>query len=104
MELTVITTDDPVDDGCILNVSPINTLDCSTSIPGFYFDNDGNSISQEEYNEVCGNTTTTTPESPGDIPNSPQTGSVVPYIAIGGGLLAIVVVYLLTRKNKVYKI
>lgn len=101
LEITVITTD-TAEEGCLLNVSPINTLDCSTSIPGYYFDNNGNQITEEEYNQVCGNST---PENPDDIPNSPDTGSVVPYIAIGGGLVAIVVVYLFSRKsNKVYKI
>ena len=100
LELTVITTD-TAEEGCLLNISPLN-LDCSVSIPGYYFDDNGNSITQEEYNQVCSNTST---DNPDDIPNSPDTGSVVPYIAIGGGLVAIVVVYLLSRKsNKVYKI
>ena len=43
--------------------------------------------------------------NPTDVPNSPDTGSVVPYVAIGGGLVAIAAVYLYSRKsNKVYKI
>ena len=98
--VTVITTD-TADEGCQLNVSPLN-LNCSVNIPGIYFDDNGNEISAEKYQEVCGNTTT--PDDPNDVPNS-QTGSVVPYVAIGGGLLAIVAVYLFSRKaNKVYKI
>ena len=98
--VTVVTTD-TADEGCQLNVSPLN-LNCSVNIPGIYFDDNGNEISAEEYQEVCGNTTT--PDDPNDVPNS-QTGSVVPYVAIGGGLLAIVAVYLFSRKaNKVSKI
>ena len=100
LELTVVTTD-TADEGCLLNISPLN-LDCSVSIPGYYFDDNGKAITEEEYNQVCGNTT---PDNPQDIPNSPDTGSVVPYIAIGGGLVAIAAVYLLSRKsNKVFKI
>ena len=101
---TVITKDlEGADENCELDLS-FKNLDCTVSIPGYYFDNNGNSITQEEYNEVCGNTTPTDPDDPNDIPNS-QTGSVVPYVAIGGGVLAIVVVYLFSRKsNKVYKI
>lgn len=99
--ITVITID-TADTGCTLNISPYN-LNCSVNVPGVYFDDNGNVITEEEYNQVCGNTTIT-PDDPNDIPNS-QTGSVVPYVAIGGGVVAIVVVYLLSRKsNKVYKI
>lgn len=98
--INVITTDE-AEEGCILNLQPLN-LDCSVSIPGFYFDNNGNAITAEEYNTVCGNVTP--PDDPNDVPNS-ETGSVVPYVAIGGGLLAIAAVYLISRKaNKVYKI
>ena len=69
---------------------------------GIPLDDNGNAISEEEYNQVCGNTTT--PGDNNDVP-SPETGSVVPYIAIGGGLLAIVAVYFFSkRSNKVYKI
>ena len=99
LTITVITTDTS-DKGCMLSVSPLN-LNCDVSVPGFYFDNNGNVITEEEYNEVCGNTT---PENPNDVPNS-ETGSVIPYVAIGGGLLAIAAVYLISRKsNKVFKI
>ena len=98
--VTIVTTD-TADEGCQLNISPLN-LDCSVNIPGIYFDDNGNEITAEEYQEVCGNATT--PDDPNDIPNS-ETGSVVPYVAIGGGLLAIVALYLFSRKsNKVYKI
>ena len=101
LTITVITTD-AADEGCILNISPLK-LDCSFTGGGFYFDDNGNEITAEEYNEVCGNTTPT-PDNPNDVPNS-QTGSVVPYVAIGGGILAVAVVYLFSRKaNKVYKI
>lgn len=100
LRVTVITTDTG-DEGCLLDISPLN-LNCSVNIPGYYFDDNGNAISEEEYNQVCGNTTT--PGDNNDVP-SPETGSVVPYIAIGGGLLAIVAVYFFSkRSNKVYKI
>ena len=99
LTITVITTD-TADEGCQLNISPID-LDCSVNVPGFYFDDDGNEITADEYEEACG---APAPSDPNDVPNS-QTGSVVPYVAIGGGILAIVVVYLFSRKsNKVYKI
>ena len=100
LRVTVITTDTG-DEGCLLDISPLS-LNCSVDIPGYYFDDNGNAISEEEYNQVCGNATT--PEDPNDVP-SPETGSVVPYIAIGGSLLAIVAVYFFSkRSNKVYKI
>ena len=101
---TVITRDlEGADEECELSLVPQN-LNCNTNIDGYYFDNDGNSITAQEYAEVCGNTTPVDPDDPNDIPNS-QTGSVVPYVAIGGGILAVVVVYLFSRKsNKVYKI
>ncbi len=107
LTITVITTDTS-DEGCILNVSPLN-LNCSVSISGFYFDNDGNAISETEYNEVCGNTTPGNPDQnpndvPNDVPNS-ETGSVIPYVAIGGGLLGMAVLFMISRKsNKVFKI
>ena len=96
---TIITVDE-AEDECQLQTSPLN-LDCSVNIPGVYFDNDGNEITAEEYAQVCGNVT---PDDNNDVP-SPQTGSVIPYIAVGGGVIAIIAVYLLTRKSsKVYKI
>lgn len=96
-----IKTVDTADEGCELSFSPYR-LNCSVDVPGYYFDNNGNPISEEEYNQVCGNTTN--PDDPNDIPNS-DNGSVVPYVAIGGGIIAIIAVYLFSRKsNKVYKI
>ncbi len=95
--ISVVTTD-TADTGCMLNVSPLS-LDCSVDIPGYYFDDNGNSITEAEYQSVCSNVS-----DPNDIPNS-ETGSVVPYIAILGGLVVIGVIYLFSRKaNKVYKI
>ena len=88
-------------EGCVLDFSPIN-LNCSTEIEGFHFDNNGNSITEEEFEEACSGKT---PPTGTDVPNSPDTGSVIPYIAIGGGLIAVAGVYLYSRKaNKVYKI
>ncbi len=86
-------------EGCNLSYSPIS-LNCSTKVEGYYFDDNGNSITEEEYKEACEGVV---PPS-NDVP-SPDTGSVVPYIAVGGGLIAIAGVYLYSRKsNKVYKI
>ncbi len=97
---TVRTVDQDGAEECLLETAPLN-LDCSVNVPGFYFDNDGNEISAEEYAQVCGNVT---PDDGNDVP-SPETGSVIPYIAIGGGIVALIAVYLLTRKSsKVYKI
>lgn len=91
-------------EGCNLSYSPMS-INCNTNIEGFYFDNDGNSITEEEYKVACeGATPTTPPSDDQDIPNA-DTGSVVPYLAIGGGLIAIAGVYLYSRKTKkVYKI
>ena len=101
LTVTVITTD-TADKGCMLDVAP-QELSC-TVVNGLYFDDDGNNVTEEQYNEICGGVVPTPDDDPNDIPNS-ETGSVVPYIAIGGGLLAIVGVYLISRKsNKVYKI
>ena len=98
----MVSTTDAVNGEYLLNILPLN-LNCSVSIPGYYFDDNGNSITQEEYNRVCNKTSTG--ETIQDIPNSSDIGSVVPYIAIGGGLVAIIAVYLLIRKlSKINKI
>ncbi len=93
---------DPDKKECELDYSP-QGLSC-VEFGGNYFDKDGNNVSAQEYEASC-NGTPTTPTNPSDVPNTPDTGSVIPYIAIGGGLVAILGVYLYTRKsNKVYKI
>ena len=87
---------------CNLSYSPLS-LNCLKT-DGLYFDKNGKTVSEAEWNTVCGNYTPTPEDTPSDEPN-PETGSVVPYIAIGGGLLAIAAVYLVSRKsNKMYKI
>ncbi len=93
------TTQDPK---CELDYNPLG-LSCAT-VGEYHFDNNGNSVSEELQQQACeGVGTPTTPDT--DVPDSPKTGSVVPYIAIGGGLIAIAGVYLYSRKsNKVYKI
>ncbi len=94
-------------DGCILAYNPLS-LDCSVTFEseGLYFDNSGNKITKADYETKCkgGNgTTTPNPKDP-DVPN-PKTGEVVPYAVIGGGLAAVLVVYLFSRKsNKMYKL
>ena len=67
-----------------------------------YFDNNYKEVTETEFEEACNGKT---PPVDTDVPNSPDTGSVIPYIAVGGGLVAIAGVYLYSRKaNKVYKI
>lgn len=91
---------DPSKKECNLSYSPLS-LACAV-IDNIYFDDSGKTVTEAEYNEVCGNGNTT-PNNP-DEPN-PETGSVIPYIAVGGGLLAIAGVYLYSRKSsKFYKI
>lgn len=82
--------------GCSIAVTP-QTLACA-KLDNMYFDKSGKAITEEEYNEVCSNITT----EPGD---DVQTGSVIPYVAIAGGLIAIAGVYLYSRRtNKMYKL
>ena len=53
------------------------------------------------YEEVCEGVT---PDEP-DVPDTPNTGNPIPYIAVGGGLIAIAGVYFYSRKsNRMYKI
>ena len=96
---------DPEDKECELDYSPLG-LSCA-QVDNHYFDDNSKEVTQEEYAVACeGGSTTPTPDTPpADVPDTPETGSVVPYIAIGGGLLGIAAVYLYSRKqNKVYKI
>ena len=90
---------DPSIKECKLNFSPYG-LSCA-QIEGHYFDANGNEVTAEQQAASCEGYVAEEP----DVPNSPQTGSVIPYIAIGGGLAAIALVYLYSRRsNKVYKI
>ena len=102
-ELMTITADivDASKKECQLDYSPLG-LSCFT-VDDYYFDDKGNEVSKEDYTKACDGTPTT-PENPNDVP-SPDTGSVIPYIAVGGGLIAIAGLYLYSRKsNKVYKL
>ncbi len=86
---------------CQLDYSPMG-LSC-LEFEGHYFDTKGNEVSAEDYTAACSGTPTT-PSNPNDV-ESPDTGSVIPYIAVGGGLIAIAGLYLYSRRsNKVYKI
>lgn len=92
---------DPSKQECNLSYSPLS-LACAT-IGDLYFDDNGKSVTESEFNAACGSGVPTVPINP-DEPN-PQTGSVIPYIAVGGGLLAIAAVYLYSRKSrKFYKL
>lgn len=94
----IVNPNDP-DKNCELDFSPLG-VSCITledkSGNTIYLDKNGNSITQEQYTEVCEGTT---------VPDTPNTGNPIPYIAVGGGLIAIAGVYFYSRKsNKMYKI
>ncbi|MBE6154481.1 MAG: hypothetical protein E7163_02770 [Firmicutes bacterium] len=99
---TVTTKDDRDATGCQLNIVPkkIACLELESS----YFDDNGNEVSKEEYDKVCSNVGPTD-EPLEDVPNNSQTGIPVPYIALGGGLIALAGVYFLNKKNtKMFKL
>jgi len=101
--LFTVTTKDLAKEGCYLDISPLSIPKCEV-IGSNYYDNNGNNVTQAEFEAACGSGTPIDPDEP-DIPDSPQTGSVIPYVAVGGGLLAIAGVYFFSRKsNKMYKI
>ena len=80
---------------CALNPRPLSP-NCA-KIGDTYLDNTGKEISASEYAAAC-------ESKPNDVP-TPETGSVIPYIAIGGGLVAIALVYFYSRRsNKMYKL
>ena len=90
---------DPQQTECELSFSPLSvgciTIDDKNGNTT-YLDKNGNSVSKEKYEEVCEGTT---------IPDTPNTGNPIPYIAVAGGLIAIAGVYFYSRKsNKMYKI
>ena len=89
---------------CKISYSPLG-VSCITledkSGNTIYLDKNGNSITKEQYTEVCEGGTPTEP----DVPDTPNTGNPIPYIAVGGGLVALAGVYFYSRKsNKMYKI
>lgn len=102
-ELATVTADILVNDaslGCNLSFSPLSAK--CLELNGKYYDDNGKEVTETEYNKACSNYVPD--EIPSDEPN-PETGSVIPYIAVGGGLLAIAGVYLYSRKSsKFYKI
>ena len=106
-ELITVVADivDPSKKECRVDYSPLG-LSCAV-FENNYFDKDGNEVSEEEQKASCEGVPVedpTPPDDPNDVP-APDTGSVIPYIAVGGGLVAIAGVYLYSRKtNKVYKI
>ncbi len=100
-EVFTLTADivDPSLKECKITYSPLG-VGCITledkSGNTLYLDKNGNSVSKEKYEEVCEGTV---------IPDTPNTGNPIPYIAVGGGLLAIAGVYFYSKKsNKMYKI
>lgn len=105
-EAFTVTADivDPSLSECKISYSPLG-VSCITiedkSGNTLYLDKNGNSITKEQYTEVCEGGTPTEP----DVPDTPNTGNPIPYIAVGGGLVAIAGVYFYSRKsNKMYKI
>ncbi len=114
-KLATVTADivDPSNKSCVLNYSPLGTT-CTNSYEK-YFDDKGKLVTEDEYKAACESGGTPSTNPPDDEPNTPpaenpsgdnpQTGSVIPYIAIGGGLAAIAGVYFISRKsNKMYRI
>ncbi len=67
-------------------------------------------ITETEYKEICEGYVPDDPTDPDeplppDIPENPKSGSVIPYVAVGGGLIAIAGLYLFSRKsNKMYRL
>jgi len=101
--LTVVTKDDKDSNGCELNISP-KVLTCLNT-GSSWFDQNGNELNnKEEYDAVCSNVGPT--DKPlEDVPNNSETGIPVPYIALGGGLVALAGVYFLNKKNtKMFKL
>ncbi len=96
---------DPTNTNCSLPYNPKGTTCENYASVGIYFDKNGNFVTtQDKYDETCAGSKPSEPIGD-DEPNNPKTGNAVPYIAVGGGLLAIVGVYLFSRKsNKMYKL
>ena len=91
---------DPSKLECDLSYSPLSVA-CAV-IDNNYFDDNGKKVTEEVYNQACNGYV---PDEPIEDEPNPETGSVIPYIAVGGGLIAIAGVYLYSRKsNKMYKI
>lgn len=96
-EIMTVTSNYTSTENCTLGLN-LGTISCQ-QIGSLYIDNNGASVSEEEYNKACG------ASEPKPDEKNPQTGSAIPYIAVGGGLIAIAGVYLYSRKsNKIYKI
>ncbi len=95
---------DPKNSQCKLDYTPYGTICSETN--GKYFDDKGALVTEDEYNAACDGVTT--PDNPNDIPNNPdnpKTGNIIPYVAVGGGLLAIAGVYFISKKsNKMYRL
>ncbi len=97
-EMMTVTTNYTSTENCTLGLN-MGSITCQ-QIGSLYIDNNGASVSEEEYKKACGSSE---PEKPDE--KNPQTGNVIPYIAVGGGMIAIAGVYLYSRKsNKIYKI
>jgi len=89
---------DPTKLECNLSYSLLNVV-CFKQ-DDLYIDKNGKQVTKDEYDKVCNGVTPTDPDVP-----SPDTGSVIPYLAVGGGLIAVAGVYFYSRKsNKMYKI
>jgi hypothetical protein len=99
---------DPSKKECKIDYMP-GSLQC-LELNGNYFDKNGKKITETEYKEICEGYVPDDPTDPDeplppDIPENPKSGSVIPYVAVGGGLIAIAGLYLFSRKsNKMYRL
>lgn len=101
-KLATVTADivDANDKSCNLSFSPLGTV-CSND-NGIYFDKNGKEVTEDEYKASCEGVPVE-PDEPNNV--NPPTGSVIPYVAVLGGLASIAGVYFFSKKsNKMYKI
>ena len=91
---------------CSLTYTPLVLNNCS-QVGDHYFNDKGVEVSKEDFDKACSGQPSNPSDVPGDdVPDEPAaTGPVIPYIAVGLGLVAIGGLYFYSRKsNKMFKI